>query len=30
LPEIDMKRMREIFHYRRPFWSEAPVNPSGT
>lgn len=29
LPEIDMKRMREIFYYRRPIWSDKPPHPSG-
>ena len=26
LPEIDIKRLREIFHYRRPFWSHSPFD----
>lgn len=25
LPEIDVKRLREIFRYKRPLWSESPL-----
>lgn len=25
LPEIDVKHLREIFHYRRPLWDESPL-----
>jgi hypothetical protein len=28
LSEIDVKRLREIFHYRRPFWSHSPFDIS--
>jgi hypothetical protein len=29
LPEIDIQWLRSVFHYRRPFWAEAPTHPSG-
>jgi hypothetical protein len=27
LPEIDVRRLREIFHYRRPRWTRSPLEP---
>jgi hypothetical protein len=30
LPEVDVKWLREVFHYRRPFWSHSPFDTPET